>query len=132
MVTAFVKVSKYADVCVMWSRNGKVVRTSKVSLDENISKGRFSKGAQLKMPNTSFFKRSDGTWRPDISTLTVIANDSEIIGVCTMNFSDYCLKPRTGFKAMISAVEDPTGRKPVLVGDPIKYPGAYLEFKLTV
>ena len=131
LVMASVKVNKYVEVCVEWARNAKKVRTKSVFLDQNISKGRFSKGANLKMPNTSFFKRSDGTWRPDYSTLTLMTNDNEVIGVCTFNNSDYCLKPRTSFKAVISDQEDPTGR-PVLLGDTAMYPGAYIEFKLSV
>ena len=131
LVTAFVKVSKYVEVCVEWSRNAKTVRTKSVFLDQNINKGRFSKGANLKMPNTSFWRRADGTWRPDWSILTLMTNEQEVIGVCKINNADYCLKAKKGFKAMISNQEDLSG-KPVLLGDPVKYPGAYIEFKLTV
>jgi len=54
-VSVYCKLPEYAEVCIEWQRNGKKSRTKKLAMDENISKCRFSKGANLKMPNTSFF-----------------------------------------------------------------------------
>ena len=80
--------------------------------------------------NASFVKNSDGTFKPDENKL-VLHCAGAIVGTCYFDMSKYIKKTPTPEKAMI-VPEDSTSPGIVLKGNVEQYPGAFIEFKVTV
>ena len=78
----------------------------------------------------SFQKNPDGTYKPDENKLELYCAGA-IVGTCYFDMSKYVNKTPTPEKAMIVA-ENSASPGIVLKGNAEQYPGAFIEFKITV
>lgn len=83
------------------------------------------------MQSTSFYQLGNGAWKPDVSIVRLICSGI-VIGECYLDLTNYIGKQQLGVKAVMQRTDASLGKHLALVGDPIKYPGACIEFKVTV
>ena len=80
----------------------------------------------------SFKQRMDGTYEPDQSRLVLHCGE-KVVGTCNFNVASYIDKAPVIEKAVVYAEGgQPPAEGPGLVGDATNFPGAYIEFRMTV
>ena len=87
------------------------------------------KGALWKM-EASLLKNPDGSWQPDENKLVLYCGGA-VVGTCHFDMSKYVGKTPKPEKATI-VPENSTSTGTVLKGDAEQYPGAFIEFRVTV
>ena len=78
----------------------------------------------------SLLKNPDGTWQPDDNKLELYCA-GEVVGTCLFDISHYEGKTPVPEKAMI-VPEDSTETGTILKGNAEQFPGAFIEFRVTV
>ena len=78
--------------------------------------------------DASLIKNSDGTWKPDENKL-VLYSAGQIVGTLQFDMSNYRDQKPVAEKATI--VAEGTGSTS-LVGNAEQYPGAFIEYRVTV
>ena len=118
------------EILVEWKRGTQKVATEKKMADESNSLFEFERREGLFKISAGFKKGEDGSWLPDESQLILKCGGIDI-GTCSFNISSYIGRAGEIEKALIVPI-DSTETGIVLKGDAEQFPGAFIEFKITV
>ena len=130
ILKASVIVSTETEIYVRWHRGKQKADCLKRMVDAAVPVVEYArKGALWKM-EASLLKNPDGTWQSDDNKL-VLYSAGSVVGTCEFNMADYIGKTPVAEKAMI-VPENSTKTGSVLKGNAEQFPGAFVEFRVTV
>lgn len=118
------------EIQVVWMIGMQAAKTDKKIADQSQSLIEFSKKEACFKVEVDFIKTSYGSWQPEDNYIILKCGDINI-GTYTFNLASYIGKVPDIQKALM-APENSTATGLVLKGNAEQYPGAFLEFKITV
>lgn len=118
------------EIQVEWKRGAQAAKTDKKVADQSNSLIEFSRKEACFKIEAGFIKSSNGSWQPDDNQIILKCGGINI-GSYTFNLASYIGKNAEIQKALIAPANS-TATGLVLKGNAEQYPGAFLEFRITV
>ena len=123
-------VQEPTEVFVRWQRGSQKYDTEKKELTADKPVHEYVRKDAVAMMNMSLIRNPDGTWQPDDNKLELYCA-GEVVGTCYFDMAKYEGKTPVVETAMIVPA-DSTDAGTVLKGHADRYPGAFIEFRVTV
>ena len=128
-------VTESKTIYVKLHRGKQAIAMQKKTVDQENNTVEFTRKEACVKIFVNFMLNANGSYQADNSQLVLHSDDDTVIGTCNFDLASYIDKDPVFEKAEIHDSESgqPTTAGTVLISDmAANYPGAYLEFRITV